>query len=79
MALEVINAQEARQPVPGPQCATCQQGMRHKGRKEVTVESWVGDLRIERGYYLPLFFMSTKTVAQATSTTTMTMGGAMAR
>jgi DNA-directed RNA polymerase subunit RPC12/RpoP len=51
MALEVINVQEARRPVPGPQCATCQQEMRYKGQKEVTIESWVGDLRMERGYY----------------------------
>jgi len=51
MALEVINAQEAKQPVPGPQCPTCQQEMQYKGQKEVTVESWVGDLRIERRYY----------------------------
>ena len=51
MALEVINAQEAKRPVPGPQCPRCQQEMRYKGQKEVTVESWVGDLRIERGYY----------------------------
>jgi hypothetical protein len=51
MALEVINAQESRRAVPGLQCATCQQEMRYKGQKEVTVESWVGDLRIERGYY----------------------------
>jgi len=51
MALEVIGAQEAKQPVPGPQCPTCQQEMRYKGQKGTTVESWVGDLRIERGYY----------------------------
>jgi ssDNA-binding Zn-finger/Zn-ribbon topoisomerase 1 len=51
MAMEVINAQEAKQPVWGSQCPTCQQEMRYKGQKEVTVESWVGDLRIERGYY----------------------------
>ncbi|MCK4723695.1 MAG: hypothetical protein KAT75_10340 [Dehalococcoidia bacterium] len=51
MALEVINAQEARQAVPGPRCAGCGQEMRYKGPKEVTVESWVGDLTIERGYY----------------------------
>ena len=51
MALEVINAQGARQPVPGPGCPECGQEMRYKGPKEVTVESWVGDLRIERGYY----------------------------
>ncbi len=51
MALEVVNAQEARQPVPGPRCPECGQEMRYKGPKEVTVESWVGDLTIERGYY----------------------------
>jgi len=51
MALEVVNVQEARQPVPGPGCPKCQQEMRYKGQKEVTVESWVGDLTIERGYY----------------------------
>ena len=51
MALEVINAQEAKLPVPGPRCPECQQEMRYKGQKGVTVESWVGDLTIERGYY----------------------------
>jgi len=51
MALEVIHAQEAKQPVPGPQCPICQQEMRYKGQKGVTLESWVGDLSIERGYY----------------------------
>lgn len=51
MASEAINIQEARQPVPGPQCPECGGEMRYKGSKEVTVESWVGDLTIERGYY----------------------------
>jgi len=51
MALEVVNAQEARQPMPGPRCAECGQEMRYKGPKETTIESWVGDLTIERGYY----------------------------
>jgi len=50
-ALEVVNVQEARQPVPGPRCAECGREMRYKGQKEVTMESWVGDLTIERGYY----------------------------
>ena len=36
MAPEVIHAQEARQPVPGPQCSTCQQETRYRGQKEVT-------------------------------------------
>ena len=51
MASEAIKAQEAKQPVPGPRCGECGQEMRYKGPKEVTVESWVGDLTIERGYY----------------------------
>jgi len=51
MALEVIDGQEAKQPVPGPRCPECGQEMRYKGQKEVTVESWVGDLTIERGHY----------------------------
>jgi DNA-directed RNA polymerase subunit RPC12/RpoP len=51
MASEAINAQEARQPVPGPRCAECGREMRYKGPKEMTIESWVGDLTIERGYY----------------------------
>jgi Zn finger protein HypA/HybF involved in hydrogenase expression len=51
MALEVIEGQEAKQLVPGPRCPECGQEMRYKGQKEVTVESWVGDLRVERGYY----------------------------
>ena len=33
MALEVIDVQEARQPVPGPRCPTCQQEMRYKCKK----------------------------------------------
>ena len=51
MALEVIDGQEGKQPVPGPLCPECEQEMRYKGQKEVTVESWVGDLRVQRGYY----------------------------
>lgn len=51
MAREVIEAQEAKQPVPGPRCPQCGQEMRYKGQKEIEPQSWVGDLRIERGYY----------------------------
>jgi len=42
MALEVINAQEARQPMPGPRCPTCQQEMRYKGQKEYTEQDLGG-------------------------------------
>jgi hypothetical protein len=51
MTLEAINVQEARQPVPGLGCPECGREMRYKGLKGITVESWVGDLTIERGYY----------------------------
>lgn len=51
MAMEVIRAQEAKQPVPGPPCRSCGEEMRYKGQKEVNPQSWVGELKIERGYY----------------------------
>jgi hypothetical protein len=51
MALEVIRAQEAKQPVPGPPCRRCGREMQYKGQKEVRTQSWAGDLQIERGYY----------------------------
>jgi uncharacterized protein with PIN domain len=51
MAMEVIRAQEAKQPVPGPQCPRCGREMVYKGQKEVNPQSWVGNLKIERGYY----------------------------
>ncbi len=51
MAREVIEAQEARQLASGPPCPKCEQEMRYKGQKEVTPQTWVGDVRFERGYY----------------------------
>jgi uncharacterized protein with PIN domain len=51
MAMELIRAQEARQPVPGPACPSCGQEMRYKGQKEVNPQTWAGELKIERGYY----------------------------
>ena len=51
MAREVIEAQEAKRPVPGPICPQCGQEMRYKGQKKTEAQSWVGDLKIERGYY----------------------------
>jgi uncharacterized protein with PIN domain len=51
MAQEVIEAQEAKQPVPGPRCPICGEEMRYKGQKKIEPQSWVGDLKIERGYY----------------------------
>jgi len=51
MAEVVLRDQKATQPAPGPLCPTCQKEMRYKGMKEVMVESRLGTLRIERGYY----------------------------
>jgi hypothetical protein len=51
MARELIASQEAKQPVPGPECPSCGREMQYKGQKEVRTLSWVGELKIERGYY----------------------------
>jgi hypothetical protein len=51
LALGVIERQESKLPVPGPRCPHCQREMEYKGEKEKEVESWVGRLRLERGYY----------------------------
>ena len=51
MAREAIEAQEAKQPVETPACPKCRQKMMYKGQKEVTPQTWMGDVRIERGYY----------------------------
>lgn len=51
MALAVIEAQAAVRPVPGPSCPTCGREMHYKDRKANTVESRVGQLPLERGYY----------------------------
>ncbi|MBM3300841.1 MAG: hypothetical protein FJY85_12915 [Deltaproteobacteria bacterium] len=47
----VLEAQERNRPVPGPLCPQCGQEMRYKGQKEKTIESLVGSLDVERGYY----------------------------
>lgn len=51
MAEVVLREQEATHPVPGPLCPTCHQEMGYKGMKEVTVESRLGLLRLERSYH----------------------------
>ncbi|BCX02129.1 MAG: hypothetical protein KatS3mg053_4035 [Candidatus Roseilinea sp.] len=51
MAVTVIEAQEASRPVPGPVCPQCGREMHSKGRKRNTVESRVGSLPVQRGYY----------------------------
>jgi len=51
MALVVIESQEATRGVPGPRCPGCQREMHYKGRKGNQVESQVGRVSLERGYY----------------------------
>jgi len=51
MAHAVLAAQEAARPVPGPRCPTCGHEMHYKDMKHNTVESRVGHLPMERGYY----------------------------
>jgi len=51
MAREVIEAQEAKLLVPGPPCPKCGREMRYKGQKEIEPRTWVGDVKIKRGYY----------------------------
>ena len=51
MAREVIEAQEARLLASGPLCPKCEKEMRYKGQKKVTPQTWVGDVKFERGYY----------------------------
>ncbi|HEY6073807.1 MAG TPA: hypothetical protein VIV15_10535 [Anaerolineales bacterium] len=51
MALAVIDAQDSQRPSPGPHCPTCQCEMHYKDVKANTVESRVGSLSLQRGYY----------------------------
>jgi len=51
MAEVVLANQEATKPVPGPLCSDCQQEMHYKGMKAIGVESRLGTLEFERGYY----------------------------
>jgi len=47
----VLAGQEARQPVENPSCPQCGKAMRYKGEKKKAVESRLGGLQVERGYY----------------------------
>jgi DNA repair exonuclease SbcCD ATPase subunit len=51
MAKGVLEQQAAGRPVPGPQCPLCEREMRYKGEKGAGIESRVGLLELERGYY----------------------------
>lgn len=50
-AQAVLAAQEQARPVPGPACPTCGAEMHYKDRKTHRVESRIGQLQVERGYY----------------------------
>jgi len=47
----MVGGQEAEQPVENPKCEKCGAEMRTKGDKERSIESRLGGLTIERGYY----------------------------
>ena len=51
MALTLVAGQGGRQPGEAPGCETCGRPMRYKGEKQKDVESRVGGLEVERGYY----------------------------
>lgn len=51
MASVVIEGQEVRQPVEAAICPHCGERLRYKGQKGNAVESRVGLLHLERGYY----------------------------
>jgi DNA repair exonuclease SbcCD ATPase subunit len=51
LAVRVIQVQETTRPVPSPACPTCGREMHYKGVKHNAVESRVGCLDLERGYY----------------------------
>ena len=51
MAQAVIASQVSLRPVPGPKCPRCGSEMHYKDQKANTVESRVGTLPLERGYY----------------------------
>jgi DNA repair exonuclease SbcCD ATPase subunit len=47
----LTQAQENSHPVDGGNCPTCGQPLRSKGSREVQLESRVGAVAVERGYY----------------------------
>jgi uncharacterized protein with PIN domain len=51
MAEAVLARQESGQPAEKIHCPECEKEMENKGQKENDVETWVGNLKIERSYY----------------------------
>jgi hypothetical protein len=51
IAQKVIMGQEERQPAEKVPCPACGREMENKGMKNNQVETQIGNLKIERGYY----------------------------
>jgi uncharacterized protein with PIN domain len=51
LAQQVLLRQEQRQPAEKVACPECGQAMASKGLKENQVETRIGNLKLERGYY----------------------------
>jgi hypothetical protein len=47
----MIEDQEARQPAEPPKCPACGAEMRYKGPKGTAIETRLGGIEVERGYY----------------------------
>jgi hypothetical protein len=47
----LLEDQEARQPAEPPECPSCEAEMRYKGQKGTAIETRLGGIRVERGYY----------------------------
>lgn len=47
----VIADQEAKQPAAPPPCPACGAALRYKGQKKTALESRLGGITVERGYY----------------------------
>lgn len=51
LAEAVLNQEGQERLVPGPCCPECGEEMGYKDSHGLNVTSWVGEIRIERGYY----------------------------
>jgi hypothetical protein len=51
MAEVVLEGQSAQQPALGEKCPACGGELRYKGQKQKQVESRLGAVEINRGYY----------------------------
>ncbi|MBO9337362.1 MAG: hypothetical protein J7464_01445 [Chloroflexus sp.] len=51
LAESAIEEQEAQQPAEAPMCPSCGKRLRYKGWKGLDIESRLGLIEVERGYY----------------------------